>query len=155
MMSDRGSFDLSDFITKMKNLYPGIERDLVYPKAIKKGAKLLADRIEAATPIRFTSLEQPGTARKTWHPPGQAKKSVVIYERKGNKAAFQDEANAGISVLVGYEKQRAFYMYWREYGRKGQAAQPIIRPIFDAGIDEAIQAAVDYIAKDHEKRLTA
>lgn len=46
-----GSVDLSDFIGKLKALYPGIEADEVYPKAIRKGAQLLANRIEAIYPL--------------------------------------------------------------------------------------------------------
>ena len=47
----RGSVDLSGFIGKLKSLYPGIESDEVYVKAIRKGTQLLADRIAENTPI--------------------------------------------------------------------------------------------------------
>lgn len=157
-MTQRGEIDLSDFIGKLKALYPGIESDEVYPKAIQKGARLLADRIEAGTPIRFTELEAPSHQHATkyhkkWHPPGQAKRSVIVYRRQGRKSYIQADVNANVSYLVGYEKAMAYYMYWNEFGRKGQAARPVIRPVFDAGVDEALQLALEFITADHEKRL--
>jgi hypothetical protein len=45
--SSRGSIDLSDFVSKLKALYPHREVDQVYRKAIRNGGWLLADRIEA------------------------------------------------------------------------------------------------------------
>jgi HK97 gp10 family phage protein len=157
-MTDRGSIDLSDFVGKIKALYPGIDADEVYPKAIMKGAQLLGDRVEAATPTRTTDLVQPQSQYKTkghtrWHPPGQAGESVIEYKRKSGKSYSQGEINANVSVLVGYEKSKAYYMYFHEYGNKFQPARPVIRPVFDAGVDEALQVALDYIQKDHEKRL--
>ena len=159
MISDRGSIDLSDFIGKLKALYPGIEADEVYPKAIKKGAQLLADRIEANTPIGKAEYRYQYKGKtvvvKNAHPPGQAKAAVIVYRRKGGKSLMQAELNANISYLVGYEKKLAYYMYFNEVGTKFQRARPVIRPVFDAGVDEALQIAVDYIARDHEKRLQA
>jgi hypothetical protein len=157
-LSEKVGIDLSDFINKLKALYPGIESDDVYPKAIQCGARLLADRIEAATPIRFTELEAPSHEHATkfhkrWHPPGQAKRSVIVYRRQGRKSYIQADVNANVSYLVGYEKSMAYYMYWNEYGRKGQPARPVIRPVFDSGVDEALQLALEFITADHEKRL--
>jgi HK97 gp10 family phage protein len=153
----QGEIDLSDFMNKIKAIYPGIEADEVYPKALRKGAQLLADRIEAKTPIRYDDLEAPQSQYKTsrhklWHPPGQAKKSVIIYRRKG-KSLYQGEINANVSLLVGYEKRMAYYMYFREMGTKFQPARPVIRPVFDSTIDEALQLATDYIAMDLDKRV--
>lgn len=159
-----GQIDLSDFTNKLKALFPGIEADEIYPKAIRKGAKLLADRIEAKTPIRYTDLARSGAPSKkyktkyhvkTYHPPAMAKKNVIVYQRKGQKYFYQGEVNANISYLVGYEKYAAYYMYWREVGNKWQPARPVIRPIFDSSIDQALQVALGYIQKDHEKRLAA
>ena len=121
--TDWGQIDLSDFMNKIKALHPGIEADGVYPKAIKKAAQFLADKIEARTPIRYTDLSRSGTPTKkyktkyhvkTYHPPGTAKQSVIVYMRKGNKEVWQGEYNANVSYLVGYEKHAAYYMYWRE-----------------------------------------
>jgi HK97 gp10 family phage protein len=152
-----GSVDLSDFIGKLKALYPGIEADEVYPKAIRKGAQLLADRIEANTPIGKSEYRYQYEGRtlvvKATHPPGQAQRNVIVYRRKGRGSLVQSEVNANIAFLVGYEKKMAFYMFWNEYGNRYQAARPVIRPVFDAGVDEALQVAVEYIQKDHEKRL--
>jgi HK97 gp10 family phage protein len=157
-----GQIELSDFVGKLKALYPGIEQDEVYPKAIRKGAQLLADRMEQRTPIRYADLGRTGTPSekyktkhhvKTYHPPGTARKSVIVYQRKGFKSFVQSDVNANISYLVGYEKKMAFYMYWREVGNKFQPARPVIRPVFDAGVDEALQIALEVIQKDHEKRL--
>ena len=152
-----GSVDFSDFIGKLKALYPGIEADEVYPKAVSKGAQLLADRIEANTPIGKSEYRYQYKGRtvvvKSKRPPGQAQKNVIVYRRKGRGSLVQAGINANLSFLVGYEKKMAFYMYWNEYANKFQAARPVIRPVFDAGVDEALQVAVDYIQKDHEKRL--
>ena len=155
---DSKNFDLSDFISKIKHFFPDIERDEIYPKALKKAADYLRDEVEAATPIRWTNLTEPVTKYKTrghklWRPPGQAKHNVIVYKRKNKQSFYQQEVNVNISYLIGYEKSKAYYMYWREYGNKFQPARPVIRPVFDSCLEEAIAIAVDFIAADHEKRL--
>jgi len=156
-MSERGSIDLSDFMNRIKAIYPGIERDEIYPKAMRKGAKYLAGLIEERTQARAMDLVAPATQYKTarhkkWHPPGQARENVIVYQRKG-KSLYQSEVNANLSLLVGYEKSKAYYMYWREYGNKNQSAQPIVRPVYDAHVDEALEISLDMIAMDLNKRL--
>jgi HK97 gp10 family phage protein len=152
-----GSVDLSDFIGKLKALYPGIESDEVYPKAVRKGAQLLADRIEANTPIGKSEYRYQYKGRtvvvKSKRPPGQAQKNVIVYRRKGRGSLVQSGINANMSFLVGYEKKMAYYMFFGEMGTRFEPARPVIRPVFDAGVDEALQIAVEYIQKDHEKRL--
>jgi hypothetical protein len=151
-----GQVDLSDFIGKLRTIYPEITSSTMYVKGIRKGAQLLADRIEAATPIRSTDLQRTGKPEKQYktkghvklyHPPATAKKSVIIHQRKGAQSYDQAEVNANLSILVGYEKNMAYYMYWREVGNKFQPARAVIRPAFDAGIDEALQVALDCIVK--------
>lgn len=156
---DRGAIDLTDFMNKIKAIYPGIESDEVYPKALRKGANYLRDLIEAATPIRDGDPTEPqgkyntkSGRHKKWHPPGQARRNVIVYRRKG-KSLYQGEVNANVSLLIGYEKRMAYYMYWREVGRKNQRAIPVIRPIFDAHIDEALEMALAEIATDLSKRI--
>jgi HK97 gp10 family phage protein len=154
-----GELDLTDFMNKIKAIYPGIESDEVYPKALRKGANYLRDLIEAATPIRdMDTLEPQGKyntksgRHKKWHPPGQAKRNVIVYKRKG-KSLYQGEINANVSLLIGYEKRMAYYMYFREMGTKFISARPLIRPIFDAHIDEALEMALAEIATDLNKRI--
>jgi hypothetical protein len=162
--TDWGQIDLSDFQNKLKELFPGIERDEVYPKAIRRGAQILANAIEYNTPIRYTDLTRRGEPKtqyntkhhvKKYHAPGTARRSVIIYNRKGGKSLYQAEVNANVSVLVGYEKTEAYYMYWREVGNRFQPARPVIRPVFDAHIDEALEVAIAYIAQEYDKRLKA
>jgi len=156
-----GEIDLTDFRNKISAIYPGIESDEVYPKAMRKGANYLRDLIEAATPQRDMDTLKPQGEYKTksgrhkwWHPPGQARKNVIVYKRKG-KSILQSDVNANVSLLIGYEKHKAYYMYWREVGRKNQAAKPVIRPIYDAHVDEALEIALSVIATDLNKRIKA
>jgi HK97 gp10 family phage protein len=158
-MADRGSIDLTDFQNKLRALYPGIERDEVYPKAIRKGAQLLANRISANTPLGKSEYRYQYGGKtiivKNKREIGLAQRNVIVYQRKNGKSFVQSEVNANVSFLVGYEKRNAWYMYFNEFGSKYHAARPVIRPVFDAGVDEALQVAVDFIQRDHDKRLTA
>jgi HK97 gp10 family phage protein len=90
---------------------------------------------------------------KSTRPPGQAARSVIVYRRRGRGSYIQAEVNANLSLLVGYEKKMAYYMFFNEVGTRFEPARPVIRPVFDAGVDEALQTAIDYIQKDMEKRL--
>ena len=100
-----GSVDLSDFIGRLNALYPGIEADEVYPKAVRKGAQLLAEWIEANTPIGKSEYRYQYQGRtivvKSTRPPGQAQRNVIVYRRKGRGSLIQSEINANISFLVG------------------------------------------------------
>ena len=78
---------------------------------------------------------------KSKRPPGQPARSVIVYRRKGRGSLIQAEVNANLSLLVGYEKKMAYYMFFNEVGTRFEPARPVIRPVFDAGVDEALEAA--------------
>jgi len=151
-----GGIDITDFIDKLKQIVPNIEQAEIFPKAIRAAAQVFVAPIEAATTIRWENLLPPATKYKTathtkYHPPGQAKKNVIVYKRKRPASYFQGDVNASVSYLVGYEKRMAFYMYWNEYGRKGQPARPVVRPAFDAHNQEAMDVALAYIKRKMEE----
>lgn len=85
-------------------------------------AGVLQAAIESATPSRT----------------GQARANVIIYQRK-TKAVT--ESAEDLQLLVGYEKKKAYYMYWYEYGKKGQSPRPFFRSTCDGAMDSALAAA--------------
>jgi HK97 gp10 family phage protein len=78
--------------------------------ALRKGAQVYKSAIEEATPTSTSDRHR----YKHGHPPGQARKAVIIYKRKpGRVWSFQIQ---DLGLLVGYAKRKGYYMYWQEYG---------------------------------------
>ena len=71
---------------------------------------------------------------------GQAKRNVIIYKRK-DKRLFSTK-KADISLLIGYARREAYYMYWYEKGSKQQASKKFVRGVFDGVQDKAMEAAI-------------
>jgi HK97 gp10 family phage protein len=110
----------------------------VIREALTAGAKVLQDALQAATPVGSASYTYTYNGRtmtvKNKRAVGQAKANVIRYERKMVKGLYgyytQEQALAkGLiseaelpvpSLLIGYEKRNAYYMYWYEYGTKNR-----------------------------------
>jgi HK97 gp10 family phage protein len=111
--------------------------------AKRAGAEVLKSAIESATPIGKEFYEYKVNGRtyriRSKHSPGQARSSVIIYERK-SKASLSVSGEEQ-SLLVGYSKD-AYYMYFVEYGTKNMSARPFFRSAFDGAQDSAFNAMI-------------
>lgn len=101
--------------SKLKRLYGNIGGK-VMREALMEGAQVYKDAIERATPVDT----------------GQARRNVIIYERKRWSAGSLVQTADQLALLVGYEKSKAYYMYFREFGythKSGRRipAKPTIR----------------------------
>lgn len=121
----------------------------VMREALWRGAEVVKSAMEAATPVgsqyewkdRVTGRV---TLVKDKHP-GQAKNSVIIYEAgartytagnyaKGIPGQFYTsltmegfvEGTGSTRLLVGYEKSKAFYMYFVEHGYTAHRAGDVV-----------------------------
>jgi HK97 gp10 family phage protein len=125
--------------------------------------KLLRDALYAAAGVYKTAIETATpTGREVYNylyrgkhitikskrPIGQARASVIIYERQKRRAVAQTAEQ--LSLLVGFERKKAFYMYWYEYGKQGQAPRPFFRSTCDASEAAALAAAEEVISKGVE-----
>jgi len=146
-----GLFGMDAFIEKLRQLHPILAVE-VGKKAIWAAAEVFRSEIESRTPVGGTyTYQYNGRTVTVKDPhPGQARASVIIYERKARRNELYEDVRA---VLVGYEKRKGFYMYWREYGSRKQAAKPIVRPAFDARVQEALAVAENVIREATEKTL--
>jgi hypothetical protein len=97
---------------------------------MRAGAEVFKTAIQAATPVGSRSWTRVGKYITTTHRAGQAKANVIIYERHSIRSiygsytptsAYQygllDTISSPMnSLLIGYDKEHAYYMYWYEYG---------------------------------------
>jgi hypothetical protein len=124
-----------------------------YRESMYVGAEVVRQAIAAATPeakedtIKYRRGIGSAKQRRYVHKAGTAKKAVIIYERKKRSSLFSRAAD--LSLLVGYEKRRAYYMYWYEYGRENhgyQRARAFMIKTAEAAIPDAWQAIQDHLA---------
>ena len=115
----------------------------VIPIVLRAGAEVMKSALEAATPVGksvYIYYRNGKTIRiKSKRPIGQAKANVIIYARKAARGLLTQSAEEQ-SLLIGYEKKKAYYMYWYEYGSQKQAAHPFARAAFDGATESALAA---------------
>ena len=102
--------------------------------ALMAGANMYKDAIENATPTDT----------------GQARRNVIIYKRKGYEKQLFGTAEE-LSLLVGYQKKKAFYMYFQEYGWTTKSGRRIpgrtnIRSVIRSTDKQALRVAEGIIA---------
>lgn len=112
--------------------------------ALYAGAEVFRAEIEARTPVgrTYTYTTKGGKTYTVRDPhPGQAKGSVIIYQRQSRTRL--SVAAEEIALLVGYEKKHAYWMYWYEYGTSKQSAKPFMRSAYDTAQERAMETAVN------------
>lgn len=121
------------------------QRDLSGPglrAALNAGAEVFKSALESAAPVGRESYTYQYGKRtvtvKNKRRIGQARQATIIYQRKSRALS---EAAEELSLLIGFSKKEAFYMYWYEYGTRKQAARPFARPVFDSMQGAALEAA--------------
>ena len=95
--------------------------DVVREKALKKGAGIIRDEIEARTPVRT----------------GNLKDNIIIGEVKGQGSKQY--------VDVGPSKGQGFYGKYLEFGTVKMAARPFIEPSFLAKRKEAMMVMAEVV----------
>lgn len=138
---------LEDFKRKLQAFEKNISGQLLR-ESMHVAANIFRDAIEAATPVgkegyRYREGAHGKTVRSK-HRPGQAKDAVIVYERKSRSRLSTTADQLGL--LIGYEKRRAYYMYWYEYGRKAQPARAFMRKTCDAAEPAAWRAVQKLLA---------
>ncbi len=141
-MAEQGFIGMESFKAKLQELYIGLSgpglRDALYA-----GAEIFKMAVQSAAPIGrpyYTYQYKGRTVRvKSKRAVGQLRDNVIIYQRK-RKGQFAVSAE-DLSLLIGFEKKHAFYAYWMEVGRKGQAARPFMRAAYDGAWNAALEAA--------------
>ena len=142
MSEERGFIGMDEFKANLQKIHDGLSgpglRDALYA-----GAEVFRSAIQSSAPIgreEYSYQYKGRTVRvRSKRAIGQAKENVIVYQRKRRSGLMVKAED--ISLLVGFSKKNAFYMYWMEYGRKGQAASPFMRSAYDSAQPAALAAA--------------
>jgi HK97 gp10 family phage protein len=131
------------FKDKLKSLHAGLQ-GAILREALYKAAEIFAQAIRQATPVGRSEYTYSYPGRKkplvvpSWHSPGQAAGSVIVFEPQGKGYATTSEE---MRLHIGYEKRSGFYMWWSEFGSSKEAARPYFRAAVDAAEPAALAAA--------------
>ena len=142
-------FSIDQFKAKLQAIEKNISGNLLR-ESLFVAANVFRDAIEAATPTghedgyRYGKKTGGEKSRRTVHHAGQARQSVIVYERK--KRGRLSYAAADASLLIGHEKRKAYYMYWYEYGRKNQVARAFMKRTCDSAEPAAWDAVQKLLA---------
>jgi HK97 gp10 family phage protein len=123
-MAREGFIGLEQLRDSFKKLHQNLSGKGLHD-ALYAAADVFRNAIEAQTPVGS----------------GQAKRSVIVYQRKARLAVKAEE----LALLVGYEKRDAYYMYFYEYGTSKQAPRPFMRAAYDSAYESAWRAMEESI----------
>lgn len=140
-MSLSVSLDLSGINAQLDKLTKGVEK-AVRPVA-QAGAQVLYDEIRNRVPMSA----KPHKSGKKLYTPGNLRRAIY-------QAYAQDESSADAAYYrISWNKANAFYGNFLEFGTAKMAAQPFLRPGFDAANSRAIKAMQDKAAELIGKEL--
>lgn len=106
--------------------------------AAQAGIQVFYDEVRARCPV---------SDKAHGHEPGNLQRSVY-------QAHADDESGPGRTVYrCSWNKAKAFYGTWVENGNSKMAAQPFLRPAYDAARTKAAQAARRRMLADVKKVL--
>lgn len=120
-----------------------VASESVLRQAAVAGARVIHAEVKLRAPVAQVVFE----GRKRKNPPGFLRDHIII--------AYDDEQSIPgrlASYLVTWSKE-AFYGYFVEYGTSKMAAQPFLRPGFEAK-RKAAAAAVGEVIQKKAKELT-
>lgn len=116
---------------------------------LRSAAEVLRSALQDNTPVgqeEYFYQRHGRTVRVVNKRMGQARANVIVYERRTSGVGPE-----ALSLLIGYEKRHAYYMYWYEYGTKFQAAKPFMRSTFDGAQQDALKAAMEVMQSKSEE----
>lgn len=122
---------MEDFKRDIKSLYADISGP-VLRDALHAGAEIFRGAIERSAPSRT----------------GKARANVIVYQRKPKGLS---QGAGELSLLVGFEKHNAYYVYFYEHGTKRQGAKPFIEAAFNGARDAALRVVSEVVKLGVEK----
>ena len=134
------SFDYSALSRELDALVESAKEG-VRPAA-QAGAQVFYDEMRLRVPVSGRKHK----ARGKWYEPGNLQRA--IYQAFADSESTEGRAVYRISV----NKEKAFYWHMVEFGTPHAAAQPYIRPTFDAAEGRALKAAEDNMF-DHLRKV--
>lgn len=100
--------------------------------AAQAGAQAFYDEVRARAPVG--SKEHATKGKKQTFQPGNLRDAIY-------QAFVQDESgDSQATYRISWNKKKAFYGHFLEYGTSQMAAQPFLRPGYDAARDRALTA---------------
>lgn len=133
------AFDFSKLTAKLDGIAKAAE-DGVRPAA-QAGAQVFYEEVRQRVPV---SAKPHKSGKKTYNP-GTLRKA--IYQAFADKESGKDKAMYRIS----FNKTHAFYGRFVEFGTSKMAANPFIRPAYDAARAKALQAVQERMAAEVKK----
>ena len=130
-MIDIEVMGMEDVLKKLKILPERIQKNVV-AGAIRAGASLVAKEMKANAPKDSGGL----------------RKSIGVVKRKTNNKNI-----ILFTVAPRVKKNHGFLAHFFEYGTSKMAAQPFMRPAFEAKGKEAIDATKKYMIKRIDKEV--
>lgn len=139
------SFDIQFNSARIKEMIDekGSEYRAVIRPAAQAGIEVYYNEVKLRAPVG----QSVHFAKKKKHQfqPGNLQRSIY-------QAYVDKESNEYIAVYrVSYNKEKAFYGKFVENGTSKMAAQPFIRPSYDAKQQEALNAVGKYIQESRKK----
>jgi HK97 gp10 family phage protein len=134
-MTLRAEFDFTALGAQLDNITKAAQA-ATRPVA-QAGAQVFHDEVRARVPMSA----KPHKSGKKVYTPGNLRRAIY-------QAYMQDESNAEASYYrVSWNKANAFYGNFLEHGTAKMAAQPFIRPGYDAARNKAVAAMQAEMAK--------
>lgn len=135
------AFDFSKIAAKLDNLTKAAE-EAVRPAA-QAGAQVFYDEVKQRVPMSA----KPHKSGKKTYTPGSLRRAV--YQAYADKESGDGKA----MYRVSWNKTHAFYGRFVEFGTSKMAAQPFLRPAYDAARLKALQAAKTRMQEEVKKAV--
>lgn len=132
-------FDFSKIAAKLDNLTKAAE-EAARPAA-QAGAEVFYQEVKQRVPVSA----KPHKSGKKTYDPGTLRKA--IYQAFADKESGDGKAMYRIS----WNKTHAFYGRFVEFGTSKMAAQPFLRPAYDAARAKAVKAVQERMAAELKK----
>ena len=136
-------FDFSKLSAKLDSITKAAEK-AVRPAA-QAGAQVFYDAVREHVPVSAKPHSTKGK-RQTYNP-GTLR--AAVYQAYAQKDSGEGKA----SYRISWNKTHAFYGRFVEFGTSKMAAQPFLRPAYDAARRQALQAAQARMAAEVKKAL--
>ena len=133
------AFDFSKIAAKLDNITKAAEK--ATRPAAQAGAQVFYDEVKQRVPI---SAKPHKSGKKTYNP-GTLRKA--IYQAFADKESGDGKA----SYRISWNKTHAFYGRFVEFGTSKMAANPFLRPAYDAARAKALKAVQERMAVELKK----
>lgn len=138
-MSLNASLDLSGIFARLDHI-TSAAHNAARPAA-QAGAQVFYDEVRARVPVSA----KPHKSGKKTYTPGTLRRAVY-------QAFVQDESGADRATYrISWNKSHAFYGRFVEFGTAKTAANPFLRPAYDAAQPRAISAVNAVLAAEIKK----